>query len=77
MEFLEDLLNDSFNTYSNSGFVVFKSIDNKIYLIYSNNNKSFISYDIINKKKLIEIKNANNQNITGCEYILDNITKKI
>jgi len=76
MEFSEDLVNDSFNEYSNSGFVVFKSIDNKIYLIYSNNNKSLISYDIINKKKLTEIKNAHNQNITSYKYILDNINKK-
>ena len=50
MEFLADLVNDSLNTFSDSGFVVFKSIDNRIYLIYSNNNKSIISYDIKNKK---------------------------
>ena len=51
MEFLEDLVNDSFNKYSKKGFVIFQSIYNKIYLIYSNNNKSMISYDVINKKK--------------------------
>ena len=76
MEFLEDLVNDSFNNYSNSGFVVFKSIDNKIYLIYSNNNKSIISYDIIKKQKLTEINNAHNENITSYRYILDNINKR-
>ena len=76
MEFLEDLANDSFNNFNNSGFIVFKSIDKKIYLIYSNNNKSIISYDIINKKKLSEIKNAHNENITSYRYILDNKNKR-
>ena len=51
MEFLANLVNDSLNTLPDSGFVIFKSIDNRIYLIYSNNNKSIISYDIKNIKK--------------------------
>ena len=76
MEFIADLVNDSFNTFSDSGFVVFKSIDNRIYLIYSNNNKSIISYDIKNKKKINEIKNAHDRNITSYKYILDNINKR-
>ena len=44
MEFLANLVNDSLNTLPDSGFVVFKSIDNIIYLIYSNYNKSIIWY---------------------------------
>ncbi len=76
MEFLANLVNDSLNTLTDSGFVVFKSIDNRIYLIYSNNNKSIISYDIKNKKKINEIKNAHNRNITSYKYILDNINKR-
>ena len=69
MEFKIDLANDSFSHWSNNnGFEVFKSVDNKIYLIYSNNNKAIISYDIINKKKLTEINDAHNKNITNLTY---------
>lgn len=76
MEFLGDLANNSFNSYNCNGFVVFKSIDDKIYLIYSNNNKSIISYDILNKKIFTEIKNAHNENITSYRHYSDNINKR-
>ena len=77
MQFITDIANDSFSKLgNNNGFEVFKSIDNKIYLIYSNNNRAIISYDLINKKKLTEIKSAHNKNITNFRYILDNINKR-
>ena len=50
-------------------FTVFKSnFDNIIYLIYANENKSIISYNLIERKKINELANAHNNNITNFRY---------
>ena len=54
-------------------FSIFKSINDILYLIYSNKNKSIISYDLIQNKKINEIKNAHNEYITNFRYYLDKI----
>ena len=68
-----ELINDSY-TYTfpnNNTFTIFKSINDILYLIYSNKNKSFISYNIIDNKKIIEIKNAHKDYITYFKHHLD------
>ena len=40
-------------------FLVFQSIDNNLYLIYTNLDNSIISYNVLDNKKIIEIKNSN------------------
>ena len=70
--FCQNLALDSFmDLGTDNTFVVFNSLDNIFYLIYSNQNKSIISYDIVNNKKKIKIKNAHKQYITGFEHHLD------
>ena len=77
IQFIEDLAKDSYIGYSfDNSFIVFKAINRILYLIYSNKNTSIISYDIINNKKIKEIKNAHNDYITNFRYYLDEINKR-
>ena len=45
-------------------------------LIYSTENKSIISYNLIEDKKIIEIKKAHDDYITNLRHFLDNIYKR-
>ena len=49
---------------------VFKSINDILYFIYSNNINSIISYNLIDNKKINEIKNAHNFSISSIKYYL-------
>ena len=59
-----------------NSFDVFKSINGILYLIYSDINCSIIAYDLINNKKITEIKNAHQCKISNIRYYLDNILKR-
>ena len=75
--FLKNLVLDSYsNNWLISKFIVFKSFNNILYLIYSNNNKSIISYNIIDNKKINEIKNAHKEYISCFRYYFDNTNKR-
>ena len=75
--FLKNLVIDSYSKdWLIHKFIVFKSIDNILYLIYSNDNKSIISYNIIDNQKINEIKNAHKDNISSFRYYLDNINQR-
>ena len=52
-----------------------KSINDILYLIYSSNKKSIISYDLSFFKKINEIKNAHEEYISNFKYYLDKINK--
>ena len=68
---------DSYTKFSlDNTFTVFKSIDEIFYLIYSNLRKSILSYNLIDNKKIIEIKNAHNNYITNFRPYLDEICKR-
>jgi len=69
-------LNSFIDSYMDNSFTVFKSKDKILYLIYSNKNKSIISYNLINNKKITEVKNAHNEYISNLRYYLDSINKK-
>ena len=77
IKYVKNIINDSYaiggldNTFS-----VFKSINNILYLIYANRNKSIISYDLINNKIITKIKNAHNEFITNFRHYLDIINKR-
>ena len=74
LTFLYDIVNDAyFNICLANSFSVFKSINDILYLIYSNQNKSIILYDIMVNKKIKEIKNAHEEYITNFRYYLDKI----
>ena len=72
LELLTDLVNDSYvvSTIDNS-FVVFKSINNILYLIYSNFYKSLLCYDINKKMKIREIKEYHKEYISNFRHYLD------
>ena len=76
-KFYKDLTEDSFCGLDlGDSFIVFNSIDNILYLIYSNENKSIISYNIIDNKKINEIKNAHTKKIFNFRNILDTKNKR-
>ena len=52
------------------------SINEIFYLIYSTKKNSIIFYDIIENKKIIEIKNAHKDIITGFRHHLDNYNNR-
>ena len=80
IEFLKDLSNDSNNKFSDfyiyNKFLIFKAINNIIYLIYSCDKDSIISHDLINNKKINEIKKPHYYNIKGLRYIYDQFQKR-
>ena len=59
-----------------SDILIFNSIDNILYAIYSGN-KSIICYNIIDNKKINEFKNAFNYADIFFKYLLDKKIKKI
>ena len=77
IKLLSNVINDSF-VYSNLdySFTVFNSINNILYLIYSNDNKSMICYDLNNQRKINEIKNIHDEFITNFRHYLDEINKR-
>lgn len=75
---LKDLTKDSFlpdHSFNNT-FCLFKSIDEILHLIYSNKKKSIISYDLINNKKIVEIKNAHKTFIQNFRHCFDKINRR-
>ena len=77
IQLLNNLTKDSYSDYAlDNTFTVFNSIDNIIYLIYSNIKKSIIVYNIIDNKKINEIKNAHSRNITNLRNFLDKYNKR-
>ena len=78
IKLLSNITDDSFSSINvdNNTFSVFKSINDELYLIYSNIKNSIICYDL-NKKNIIkEINNSHNENITNLRHHLDTINKR-
>ena len=57
-------------------FIIFKSINNLLFLIYSTKDKSIICYDINKEKKVSEIKNAHKDYCISLRHYLDTINKR-
>ena len=77
--FEKDLINDSFKTYTsnvNNCFIVFKSYFDILHLIYSTNDSSLISYNLIDNKKIIEIKNNYQKYVSSFKHFFDDINKR-
>jgi len=69
---INEIINDSYtDIWLDNTFCVFKSINDLIYLIYTNENNSIISYNLITNKKINEIKNSHNEYITNFRHCLD------
>ena len=65
-----DLVEDSYGAYINNTFIVFQSINNLLILVYSNQ-KSIFTFNIIDKKKINEIRNAHDQFISNYRHYFD------
>ena len=61
---------------SNNTFIIFNSINNISYLVYSTSNKSIISYNFFSQKINIEIKNAHKNFISNFRHFCDIKNKK-
>ena len=73
----EVVVNDLKAIYDfNNTFITFKSINNILYLIYANKKNSIISYDLIENKRINEIKNSHEMNIISFRHIADKINKR-
>ena len=77
IKFSKFLTTDSYsNGFLINTFISFQSINNIIYLIYSNNCNSIIFFDLINNQKLNETKNAHDHPIFNFRHILDSINNR-
>ena len=77
IKFKKNVVNDSYAEFVLCNtFTVFKSIDNLIYLIYTNKNKSIITYDLEQNKIIKERVKAHNEYISNFRNYLDNINKR-
>jgi WD40 repeat protein len=74
IKFFKDLTNDSFKEeiFLNT-FYVFKSVNDIFYLVYSNRNLSIIFHNLIDNKKIGEIKNAHSYDISNFRHKYDEI----
>ena len=77
IEYSKDLIKDSYVDYNlDNTFCIFKSINNILYLIYSNEKNSIISYNLVDDKKINEINNAHQTYITNFRYYYDESNKR-
>ena len=59
IEFSDYIIESYAHEALDNTFLLFESINNILYLVYSNLDNSIISYNLIDNKKIIEIKNSN------------------
>ena len=72
-----DIAKDAYNQHAIvNSFTFFNSINNIFYLIYANINKSIIFFDILNNKKIAEIKRAHKDYVTSFRHYSDIINKR-
>lgn len=76
IHFLKDLTDNSYSYNLVNSFLIFKSIDNILVLLYPNNNDSLVAINIIDNKIVNEIKNAADKLNPNFDYFLDKINKR-
>ena len=70
--FIKNIVNDSYAKYVKmNSFTIFNSIYDILILIYSTEKNSIIFYNMIDNKKIVEIKNAHITYITNFRHYLD------
>ena len=75
--FYKILENESLSFYDiDNTFIVFESYDNLIYLVYSNENLSIVLYNLVDEKKIFEIKNAHKDFIQNFRHYQDESEKR-
>ena len=78
IEFYKDLTKTLPIFYDNTenSFTAFKSIFDILYLVYTDKKQSIILYDLVNDKKITEIRKAHSAIITNLRHFLDKINKR-
>ncbi len=77
IKFVANLTEDSMaEEFLDNTFNVFKSTNNILCLVYTNSFNSIICYNLIDKKKINEIKNAHQYHISNFRYFLDKENKR-
>ena len=72
-----NITNENYMHYEeDNSFIIFQSIDDILTLIYSNKKMSIISFNLIDSKKIIEIKKAHKLNISNFRHYLDEKNKR-
>lgn len=72
IHFCKDIISDLYNEiWLDNTFCVFKAINNVLYILYTNNSNSIVSYNLIDEKKINEIKNAHEKYITNFRHYFD------
>lgn len=73
----ELLIDNSFNNEDlDNTFIVVKSINNLLYLIYSTNNNSIVCYNLYTLQQINEIKGHHNKTIINFKHYLDTKNKR-
>ena len=71
------LTKDSYSGYEiRNSFTIFKSINDILCMVYANKSKSILLYNMIDYKKINEIKRAHNNFISSFRHYLDSINKR-
>ena len=65
-----------FHHITKSIFYVFNSLNNILYLIYSNESTSIICYNLIKNSKISELKKAHIKSISSLKHYLDKLNKR-
>ena len=77
MKLLSEITKDSYADYGlDNIFIIFKTINDLLYLIYTNKNKSIICYNLNTLNKITELKNCHDKYITNFRHYLDEINKR-
>ena len=76
IQFFCDLSKDSYSDHIlDNTFCVFNSFDDILYLVYSTKLRSIIFYNLIDNKKINEIRSAHDMLITNFRHYLDEINE--
>ena len=77
IKFIRTIINDSFAKYIKmNSFSIFNSIYGILFLIYSTENNSILFFNLIDNRKIVEIKNAHQNIITNFRHYLDTYNKR-
>ena len=77
IQFLNDLTTNSYSEYPfDNSFIIFKSVNDILLIIFASQNKSIILLNLVNNKIINEIKNAHEYYVTNFRYHFDNINKR-
>ena len=74
--FVKDLITDCNYNWGSNSLLLFTSIYHITYIIYSDDKKSIITYNLISNQKISHIKNAHEGEINAFKHCFDTKTKK-